>query len=680
MAVYSRTQSIDSSNLPSLKPQIESRDLSTVIISSFENVMEKISDNDLKDVTPKNLEQSITKGINNSVIGKNIGKLSSGGTRAAGTNPQNDYFEQKKFIEWQNYLKRQEKEEQESRKQRDLAVQKAVDNTFNGVTGFFENPLKGFSDLLDKGVKSLFTGAAKTLNKPLSEVGTDLKSGIAKFAAPAVMAGKLGIGAGKGIVSGVNNVRAMAEMISGKGGGAAAPLDMNSLIAEDEKGVVESSGKGKQIKEASGKGMVTKDNVNDLITQDKSSREMEKAEEKKDKDKQLKAQERTAKATEGIGSQILKAKLGIVLLGALAIIEAIPIIVGTLGKWFANSTANGIKMRAKLEGFLLPSSSNSIFSQVYRSLGKALSQIHFPGFSFGGLSKEEKKELKDLNVARDSLKRIEEAEKNLPASIFADKKGNLKGNALMSSIAKSIGESTGQSETDVILNAGDLRTKENRDKLFRQWVSANKDASPEKLGMIYRQIEDYGTGKQYNKSIEKLQSENKKLKESKKEFLELAENLSKEAGYSSFDAAMKRRDELEEKSEKAWEAPTAEKITEEENVRIGRLLKDKIKFDAKTGKILSSSGLTQYDLKNFTEEQQVEMARQLNEEISKRSDGKINANLTAEDIKMQLKDSTWLQKKVEQAQKVMRTGENAVKTTVNVTTGLTDPTSRVKAS
>lgn len=151
MAIYDRS---DSGNLPVVRQttQMQNREIGEIIIKSFETVTEALSDDDVP-VNPKQIEDAIVKGINRSNIGK--GMASSGSTSSDGI----DYYQKLQQAKYEDYLKNKEKREQEESiresNERQRKWNENVDKTFAEMNKWSQNPLKGASDLIDKGLKTL---------------------------------------------------------------------------------------------------------------------------------------------------------------------------------------------------------------------------------------------------------------------------------------------------------------------------------------------------------------------------------------------------------------------------------------------------------------------------------------------------------------------------------------------
>lgn len=215
------------------KPSVE---LTDVIVNSLDSIVESLSD---APVNQKQVEEAVTKGINKSkiidLIKKDKGK--GGSSSSGGSGSESDkYWKQKRLIEYQNYLKSQEREEENSRKERDRNINEKIDKVFSQLNEFSRNPLKGFSDLIDKGIKGVF----KALVTPVDVVGA---------AKGVVKSGKnIASGIGKGI-GGIRNATAAAVGFS-KGFFSKDEPENNDTTAEELEGALQEDDLEKEKKES----------------------------------------------------------------------------------------------------------------------------------------------------------------------------------------------------------------------------------------------------------------------------------------------------------------------------------------------------------------------------------------------------------------------------------------------
>ena len=206
MAVYTRTSGslppsnsgslpqVQSNNPPAIKESqpLESRELGQILIRSLETVAEALDGGDVP-VDAKAIEGAVTKGINKSSIAKKGGVGNGGGqfqNNGQADKAAADYWRQKQYLEWKKEQERQKKLDEAERKKREEHWAKRVDEAFSGLNAFSHNPLKGVSDLIDKGVKGFFKGLGNTMNKTLPEIGNDVKTKVGQVLAPAKVIGK----------------------------------------------------------------------------------------------------------------------------------------------------------------------------------------------------------------------------------------------------------------------------------------------------------------------------------------------------------------------------------------------------------------------------------------------------------------------------------------------------------
>ena len=379
MAIYSRGDT--SSNLPAIQQssQLASKDLGTIIVKSMETIAESLADDDVP-VHYKDIERAVTTGVNKSDLvkkGMKGGQVTPGGKADAALAAK---YEQEKFIKWQEYQKKLQRQDELDRQRKQQAEERAWKETqakvqagFNSVVTSLDNPLKTMSNLIDKTVKDFSSGFLQGFKD--------------------ARAGKKEDNGTTGSVSSSQEISTINTQIS----------DLSDLIQDN-------------FDEIKSNQTDTIDNLEDLIKddgntkQEKDKQEAEKAEEKKDRDKQLNA---TQSIGYVVGSFIGKiAGWAALIVGALAVGSQIYMwLKGKLYTWLAEMPVKRdiaiAEIRANVE---------AIPKRLQLAGERLLSQVHFPGFSFGGISSEEKDELKDLKKdkdLKDYIKATQKADKSL---------------------------------------------------------------------------------------------------------------------------------------------------------------------------------------------------------------------------------------------------------------------------
>lgn len=159
-------------NLPALNPstnnqlstrgssEMISKDLGTIMIKTFEEVSEAFENKDVP-VNAEQIEKAVTKAINKSKLAKG-GGTSSGGGASGNSDKYIDYLKEK---DAKKEAERKQKEEEQDRQKRNKEIEENVEKVFKGLNEFSHNPLKGFSDLIDKGIKKAFT----VFNTPIED-------------------------------------------------------------------------------------------------------------------------------------------------------------------------------------------------------------------------------------------------------------------------------------------------------------------------------------------------------------------------------------------------------------------------------------------------------------------------------------------------------------------------------
>lgn len=239
---------VKSNNNPPLNQKqsepLASQELGDIIVRSLETVTEALSDD--VPVDEKQIENAVTKGINKSIIAKQKGGQGGAQSGSKADQAMADYWNQKKYIDYKKEQERQAKLEDESRKRRDTEWDKKADQFFSALNAASHNPLKGFSDALDKGVKGLFSGVGKLMNKDFAEVGQDLKKGAKKVWEPFKAVGTVGGGILKGVGKGLITTAAIGSLVAGKlsaGGQSKSALSEVTGTIEESKDETQKKGK-----------------------------------------------------------------------------------------------------------------------------------------------------------------------------------------------------------------------------------------------------------------------------------------------------------------------------------------------------------------------------------------------------------------------------------------------------
>jgi len=361
MAIYSRGDT--GSTLPATQEStpIASRDLGTIIVKSMETIAESLADDDVP-VHYKDIEKAVTVGVNKSDLvkkGMKGGEVASGGKADAALAAK---YEQEKYIKWQEYqrklqrqdeLDRQRKKAQEERDWKE--TQAKVQAGFNSVVTSLDNPLKTMSNLIDKTVKDFSSGFLQGFKDARSGSKTDKNN------------------TSQGTVSSSPEVATINTQLT----------DLTELIEDNFD----------EIKSAQQENI---ENLKELINDDKTGKqekdkqEAEKADEKKDRDKQL-------NATQSIGYVVgsIVGKFA----GLAALLGSVVVIGSQIWMWLKGKLYTWLaEMPVKRDIAIAEIRSNveTIPKKLQLAGERIMSQIHFPGFSFGGISSEEKDELKGL--------------------------------------------------------------------------------------------------------------------------------------------------------------------------------------------------------------------------------------------------------------------------------------------
>ena len=386
MATYSRTTNTPatqtSQSLPAVRTsgsaQMGSMELGEIIVRSLETVQESLGRDEVP-VGYEQIEKAVTTGINKSILGKqNKGNLAAtkngivAQTGSASDKALAQYWEQKKYQDWKKEQERQKKLDDEERKRREENWNKKVDEAFKNINSFSQNPLKGLSDALDKGVKGLFKSVGNVMNKSLGEIGGDIKKGAGTVKDNALLMGKLLTsplrGVGNAAIYGAAGISAIKDrMKSGSSSGSSSSSDIGSLISDESEEkiatVSSSGGSGDAIKDAKAKSEMAS-----LIDENE--------EDEKEKEKTQEEQtEKLGELTKGQEKQMKQSdlKLGVVIGGIAALAAAIPAAAGVILPFINNIPYYREELKVKFG--LLFNGPNSIGKQIKISLQETLANL-----------------------------------------------------------------------------------------------------------------------------------------------------------------------------------------------------------------------------------------------------------------------------------------------------------------
>lgn len=190
MAVYDRNDT----NLPAVSSsQLPSVDVSSILIKSLQTAMGNVpSENE-------DLADQITEGINNSDLVKK--KKSDAGKSGNSNSPidallkSNNESEKKQEKANNDYLIRKEKRELALLDKQEKLLEKQINTAMKAANTFSKNPLKGFNDFLENGIKKGFGSLFKLSHKTLGEISNDAKKGFKSVTSTLAMPAKV-IGTG----------------------------------------------------------------------------------------------------------------------------------------------------------------------------------------------------------------------------------------------------------------------------------------------------------------------------------------------------------------------------------------------------------------------------------------------------------------------------------------------------
>lgn len=190
MAVYDRNDT----NLPAVSSsQLPSVDVSSILIKSLQTAMGNVPSES------EDLADQITEGINNSDLVKqkksDVGKSTNSNSPLDALLKSNNESVKKQEKANNDYLLRKEKRELTLLEKQEKLLEKKVDTAMKEANTFSKNPLKGFNDFLENGIKKGFGSLFKLSHKTLGEIGKDAKNGFKGVASTLAMPAKL-IGTG----------------------------------------------------------------------------------------------------------------------------------------------------------------------------------------------------------------------------------------------------------------------------------------------------------------------------------------------------------------------------------------------------------------------------------------------------------------------------------------------------
>ena len=190
MAVYDRNDT----NLPAVSSsQLPSVDVSSILIKSLQTAMGNVPSES------EDLADQITEGINNSDLVKqkksDVGKSGNSNSALDALLKSNDESARKQEKANNDYLIRKEKRELALLDKQEKLLEKQIDTALKEANTFSKNPLKGFNDFLENGIKKGFGSLFKLSHKTLGEIGKDAKNGFKSVTSTLAMPAKV-IGAG----------------------------------------------------------------------------------------------------------------------------------------------------------------------------------------------------------------------------------------------------------------------------------------------------------------------------------------------------------------------------------------------------------------------------------------------------------------------------------------------------
>lgn len=389
MAVY--TRSGGGSNLPAAQPSqttaLASKDIGSIIIQSLETVRDSLAREDVP-VSYKDVEKAVTVGINKSdLVKKGAGGLGVGGKADAALAAK---YEQDKFIKWQEYQNKLQKEEERNRKAKEQEEKKEFDSlranvekTFNSVVTSLDNPLKTVSNLIDKTVKDFSTGFVAGFKDARGKGGNEVEKEQRT----------------SGTIEAISRSPEIQSI-------STTMTDLNDLIKDN-------------FETMNDQQVEMNDNLSELIEdndeagkereEDKTKQDAETEEEKKDRKKNM---NNTEKIGYVMGQAVGKvATVALLTVAGLAVLSQIIVFLkGKLAQFIADSPVKWDARIAKIKAWFGTVGDkaklfvNTTLSKVKLSIDKTLSKIKIMGKSIygGGLSETEETELKTLKKETDN--------------------------------------------------------------------------------------------------------------------------------------------------------------------------------------------------------------------------------------------------------------------------------------
>lgn len=381
MAVYNRDNG-NINNLPEVrKPsQLANKELGDIIIKSFETVTEALGDGDVP-VNSKQIEDAIVKGINRS----KLGKMSSVG--GVGSNPDSNFEKYYKELLSDLATKREkalQQAEEDAIKKRESEIKEKVDKTFNEINQWASNPLKGFSDTIDKGIKSVmgkFFGKEDKLDPGTQAVVNSNKA-----------LGKL---LNNPLMEIVTSVSAIGKVISTKNNPQSSVdgINLDDLIngTETTANVMSSSTATRAV------GGMDKAAMDALVAEEAAATATTTG-----------LMATTATATTATAASTLEVVAPVV--GILAAVGTVafflPTIVGGIADLINHSDVRNAELKVQFDALF--HGPYSMFTQMKNSLLDALGSVRIGGKKIIGVSsldKEQQKEFKKLSEQKNTLER-----------------------------------------------------------------------------------------------------------------------------------------------------------------------------------------------------------------------------------------------------------------------------------
>lgn len=251
----SRSNSLMTSQISA--PAIPSKELSDVIVSAFNSAFTQINNTQ-----------------NNTVSGNLTGGLADTSIAEYYKNLLRQSLE-KEEKQKKDEAENRKKKEEEMRNKQTAIYEKNAQTVLNEMSKWASNPLQGVSDLIDNGFKKVFSGISAAWNKPIAEIGPDLKKFGSNILKPVTVFSEVGAA-----------IKGFGEVVSDKKEDL-EDIDMNDLIEG-------SDGDGKTLAEAA-------DSKKNVSKSEKDAAKQAMAETNKQNQENSKKQ---IQATQGVGLTI----------------------------------------------------------------------------------------------------------------------------------------------------------------------------------------------------------------------------------------------------------------------------------------------------------------------------------------------------------------------------------------